>query len=392
MFWMDDGDGMSRYTDDADDNADGYYYGDGDNGIDASYRLESSMQQSGMLVDNDNVSALVRRRQNTENEREFNNDKMQRAREDKQYFEQLQDKLLETNRGMTLETQTTATNTGINVNAERASNSITSSGPSISGSSTVTGTTASNTNNGSSGSTASGVTTKPAVQTRKDPDPIPSGFVDVDGRRRNYDTPAPPKGVNWVTVLEPYRIKVAVQQPSPIAKSTVPTSVPTRTQTQQSAETPTRTFSIMDTYALLPDGKPGEDFYEGDTKESARETNEVLVPVAIIASRMPKASLDWDPMIEQELRYRGVKLADVEDIRIDHPNEMEVMMRNCPSLAATMPPREYVSQTFTCRSYHVGYRYFVNILLGGSETVKTKFIGFYYTSLTHEQAVMERCV
>jgi hypothetical protein len=204
------------------------------------------------------------------------------------------------------------------------------------------------------------------------------GFIMANGVRRKYGAPEPPiKELHWekaYPVLHAWAYSV-IQKKCPM-----------------------RTFDIeSDDAFMLMEGVPDDDFFDVvDTANTVRETEEVLRPYAI--GNEDGSAATWGAVPEADLLQRGIKLAD--------------------SFAITVDLVDGESTKFGIRSFHIGYRYFFYVVLGGefgdgdtrskmsecnTESGKEEyeelvtfegrpFVAFYYGSITHKEAEMNKCI
>lgn len=184
-------------------------------------------------------------------------------------------------------------------------------------------------------------------------------FVDTDGSAREYDAPAPPFDLNWQAV-------------DPVLHDWIECKETSKKRRKFGLDSNQR-------YILLDGGYPEEDFFLlDDTAQSARETDEMLLPFAIMAdgsflSDSPK----WSLGVEEHLRRRGLILADSYAIRVGVNGAL-----------------------FGVRAFHIGFRYFVVVILGDikiekedkfSDVEGCSFVMYSYVSITKEQAISNEC-
>ena len=199
------------------------------------------------------------------------------------------------------------------------------------------------------------------------------GFTRADGTRRRYAAPAPPKKVDWTKAMWT------------LARWAVATEL---------GEFP-RTFNpdSTDVFSLLPGGMPEDDLVTLlDTRQSAREALEVIRPF-VVAVEDDGAPAAWRVGAEDELADRGIKLADSFFVGARYSTtQMRGEEREC---------------VFGVRAFHIGFRYFVFVVLGGDYPEfrtagqnKVRFaspdgrpvVGYYIVALSKEEAIKGRCI
>jgi hypothetical protein len=194
---------------------------------------------------------------------------------------------------------------------------------------------------------------------------IINGFVQSDGTIRNYEAPAPPTDVDF-SLLKPL-----------LQKWYDSYSIP-------NAHVPHQDLLNGEIYILLPDKRPGSDFTKlNGVIHGTTEFNKILKPFSISRDDNGRPFY-WNSGVERDLRSKGIKLADskIIDPVLDTPSGQK-------------------SVSFGLRFFHVGYRYFSVVVLHGefekdeTESFKLddkKFVGFYYISMSPEQAQLNRCI
>lgn len=138
------------------------------------------------------------------------------------------------------------------------------------------------------------------------------------------------------------------------------------------------------------DASAESEFGSDDTANAIRETEEILRPMVISPEVSEGAKFAaprrWTPAIERALRDRGIRLADSVVLSVEAAE---------PGLA------EPTRCKFGVRTFHVNFRYFVAVVVGGNfaDEEKREFsldgkrmMGYYYLAMSVEQAITERCV
>lgn len=172
-----------------------------------------------------------------------------------------------------------------------------------------------------------------------------TGFVTSDGTRRKYDAPEPPKNIEWSAVLPTLRNWM---------------------------DNHTRTYREETDLLLMLDAEAARDIISmKDTRNALRETLEVTGPFVTVADAR------WMAGAEDELRRRGIKLAD--------------------SFVITMND----TIAFGIRAFHACFRYFVLVVLAGDyapgqltfdDADGRPVVGLYIVALSKEEAISNRCV
>lgn len=194
-------------------------------------------------------------------------------------------------------------------------------------------------------------------------------YKNSDGSERDYDAPAPPgeNEVHWGQVDKLLDDWIICKTASPRLR---------RKRILFGLHGDHR-------FSLMEGGYPEEDYFLlEDTAQSVREVDEVLLPFAILADgKTIEESPKWSMLVEEYLRSRGIKLADSFAIKTASKNGLESMI-------------------FGVRAFHVGFRYFMFVVLGDVESTEdgklTKidgcpFVSYYYVSITKEQAISNEC-
>jgi len=204
------------------------------------------------------------------------------------------------------------------------------------------------------------------------------GFLDKDGNRRDYEAPAPPSEVEW-PLLTPRLLKwnrAACEN----------------WRSENSTWTP-EDVDGKEPYLFMSsaDSSPESEFGSDDTANAVRETEEILRPMAISPeiSEGKICPRRWTPAVERALRDRGIRLAD------------SIVL----SVETTEPGRtEPTKCKYGVRVFHVNFRYFVVVIVGGNfkDEEKREFslsdgdgkrmMGYYYLAMSVDQAITERCV
>ena len=184
-----------------------------------------------------------------------------------------------------------------------------------------------------------------------------TGFMMADGRRRKYDAPEPPLSADWSLIRGRLR-----EWSEAATKNIVPPP-----------------FDPDRSNDLFGEKGPDDDMYSvDDTRHSVRETTEVVRPFAVSVGADGKPAR-WRLGAERELRGRGVRLADSFVITLDDDQS---------------------TAYYGVRAFHVGFRYFLFVVLGGEYDGSGVFadpegmpvVGYYFAAITQKEAELNKCV
>lgn len=210
-----------------------------------------------------------------------------------------------------------------------------------------------------------------------EPQPIPAppipddGFIDKNGKKRAYSAPPPPtvEEIEWNRITS----RLAMWH----------------NHISNGEEYPRMTLSGTgnESHRLLgkdDTSQPDSDFFSTTTVRAVVEAEDLLKPMALTRCGHERTVLKWGADLENELKGKNIRLAD--------SNVVDITIKSQDGTAHVL--------TLGIRYFHISYRYFVAVILGGEfGTAKAEFpigdrpfVAFYYVAHTVLEARAQRCM